>query len=299
VVGDYIYFQSGIFSGTAQVAVVGSSGVTSGIIVDFVVTTYAVQLGGFLNFITARANYYIETIIYDVTIVPTYEAIGTSINKPSGSGLVVVDVSAFLKTIVAYNDTFQYDQLNKTDEGQGAGFNIIYRECWDGTFGTWSGLSSTLLYYYVNSAKQIQQSYGSNMGDYVPFITANPNEQKAKFMSDFAKPTYFIGYPFSLSFIYSDAITGYEINKFEETKDLNGGTIATNSFELDNSFAQKVNRLLLANDYDCSIKEVDVWLESAGVSCQQYVVEDYVADGYVEEICGLPEISLPIEPPVE
>jgi hypothetical protein len=295
IVGDSIYFESGIFKGTGVVAVIGFSGVTSGIIVDFVVATYSVQLGGFLNFVSYRSSYYIETTIFGVDETPAYYEVGTSINKPDATGRAKIDVSAFLKTIVSYQDTFEYNQLNKSDLSQGGQFNIQYREGYNGTTGAWSGISTSNLFYYVNASKQIQQVYGANMGEYVPFDTAFTTEPKAKFLSDFNKPTYFPGFPFSLSFIYSDAIAGSQIVKFEEEKDSNGGVVSTLSFNLDPAYLQQVNRLMLSDDFPCTTEEVDVWLQTDGAVCREYVLADYVAEDYVEELCGVIEVD-PGEP---
>jgi len=291
-VGDSIYFVSGIFSGTAVVSsVVLNTPTLSTIRVLYSTASLYVQLGGFMNFVTNRANYYVETKIYGVNETPAYFEIGTSINRPNETGLLKVDAAAFLKTIVSYQDTFKYNQLNKSDASQGGQFNIQYRESWTGTTGAWSGISSVNLYYYVNAAKQIQQIYGSNMGEYVPFDTAFTTEPKAKFLSDFNKPTYFPGYPFSLSFIYSDAVAGSQLVKFEVQKDINGGTVSTASINLDPSYLQQVNRLMLAEDYDCATKEVDVWLQTDGAACREYVLIDYVAEDYVEELCGAIEVD--------
>jgi len=291
-VGDTVYFSSGVHVGTGTIQAIIYSGLPYSIIrVNYVATSTSTGIGGFINFVSARPNYYVETKIYGVDETPAYFEIGTSINRPNETGLLKVDAAAFLKTIVSYQDTFKYNQLNKSDASQGGQFNIQYRESWTGTTGSWSGISSVNLYYYVNAAKQIQQVYGSNMGEYVPFDTAFTTEPKAKFLSDFNKPTYFPGYPFSLSFIYSDAVAGSQLVKFEQQKDINDGTVSTNSFDLDPSYLQQVNRLMLEEDYDCATKEVDVWLQTDGVACREYVLTDYVAEDYVEELCGPIEVD--------
>lgn len=292
IVGDSIYFSSGIFSGTATIAsIVTNTPTLSRIRVNYSTASLYVQLGGFLNWVTYRENYYIETEIFAVNSTPAYYSIGTSINKPDDSGLATMDTASFLKSILEYKNTFEYNQVNKSDLTQGGQFNIQYRECWTGTTGSWSGISSSNLFYFVNAAKQIQDLYGSNMGEYVPFETAFTTEQKAKFLSDFVKPTFFPGYPFDLSFIYSDAVAGKQLVKYEQQKDINGSTVATSTFDLDPSYLQQVNRLMLQEGYACTTGSLLVWLETDGAACRQYVLEDYTADGYVEEKCGVIEVD--------
>ena len=48
---------------------------------------------------------------------------------------------------------------------------------------------------------------------------------------------------------------------------------------------------MLEEDYDCATKEVDVWLQTDGVACREYVLTDYVAEDYVEELCGAIEVD--------
>ena len=85
------------------------------------------------------------------------------------------------------------------------------------------------------------------MGEYVPFfidlVTPIP---KAKFLSDFESPTYFPGFPFSLSFIYSENLVGIESFRNQENYDINGSpTIVGPAVQLNNGEAQEVNRLLI------------------------------------------------------
>lgn len=291
VVGDMVYFNSGIFVSSAEIThIISDTPTLSTIRVLYSTTSTYVQLVGFLNWLDGRPNYFVETMILGVNSTPAYYEVGTSINKADNTGLVKVDAADFLKKIVAYANTFQYDELNKADTSMGGKFNIQYREGWTGSTGSWSGISATNLYYYVNAAKQVKQIYGANMGEYVPFETAFDTEDKAKFLSDFRKPTYFPGYPFDLQFIYSDAVAGRQLVKFERTKDLNGSTIGTSSADLDTAYLQSVNRMMITS-VECDVKEMDVWLETDGVGCREYVVDDYVAEDYVEERCGPIEVD--------
>lgn len=293
VAGQSIYINSGPYVGVFTVLSVHNTP-SYYIVIDAPYTSHTVS--GFVNFLDAYENYYVETIVYGITIANAYYEVGTMVNKPGSDGISAVDTAAFLKTIVSFQDTFTYDQLNKRDETMSGRFNIQYREVYNGVAQAWSGVSSTLVYYFTNATKQVQQRYGSNVGEHVPFVNADTTEQKAKFLSDFAKPTYFPGFPFSLAFIYADTLAGLAVSKFERKKDLNGVAIATTEFELSTGQSLYVNRLMLEQGYDSSVKEVDVWLEAGGASCQQYFEEGYIADGYFEQQCGLPDIAIPETP---
>ena len=100
------------------------------------------------------------------------------------------------------------------------------------------------------------------MGDYVPTLD-DTRANKAKFVTDFVKPTYFVGFPFSLSFIYSDNLLNKQISRKQDSFDINGVQIGTtDSADLD--YAQRffINRLMINESLTSQVKEIDVWLES-------------------------------------
>jgi len=256
---------------------------------------------GFIN-LNSRLNYYIKTKIWGVDSTDSYYEIGVSINKPDTTGRSTVDVSSFLKTIVGYTNDFDYTTLNWKDNNLGGRFNISMSENWTGYTGAFSGISETDLNYFVNAAKQIQDVYGSNMGDFVPFFTTleEQGEKYAKFLSDFEKPTYFIGFPFDLSFIYSELIYGYEIKRHEQKYDINrntsGSLVRSNPLTIEYGLA--VNRLMLTEVTDSTVKTMDVYLGNTEGStptpppvARLAVTDDYVDSGYFEEKTGLPTIS--------
>jgi len=292
--GDKIYVESSTASGTFTLATFGFPNIFT---MEPQSWTGGTGVSGFINMLS-RKNYFIRTNIYGVDAGNNYVLIGQSKNKPDSSGRGSVDVSSFLKNIVGYQDNFSYIPLNEKDETLGSPYNITYSENWQFFEGPFSGISNTLLRWGVNSAKQIQDLYGANMGEYVPFfIDAITPVPFAKFLSDFEAPTYFPGFPFSLSFIYSEYLVGIETYRHQENFDINGNVIiVTTPLKLNNGQAQEVNRLLI--DYGMPTTHIcgDVWLESDGtIDCVQYLQPGYVAIGYVQAICGLPIISLPPE----
>jgi hypothetical protein len=292
--GDEIYIESPSNSGTFTLATYLAPNI-------FIMEPQAIAAppfgsSGFINLLS-RKNYFIRTNVWGVNENNQYELIGQSRNKPDNTGRVTVDVSSFLKNLVDYQDFFQYDKLNERDDTLGSPYNITYSENWQLYEGSFSNLSATLLRWGVNSAKQIQEIYGANMGEYVPFwINLLTPVPYAKFLSDFKEPTYFPGFPFSLSFIYSEYLVGIETFRNQETFDINGNLVqAIAPIKLFNSEAQEVNRLMIDEDnFPSTINFSEVWLETEGnEDCLEYLVPGYIQVGYVKSICGLPIVTPP------
>jgi hypothetical protein len=292
--GDTVYINCGVHVGTGLIDTITTSSSTS----IFEITWYSLntttQVGGYLNFITARPNYYCLTNVLEVED-GTYAVVSQSINKPDASGKIILDVSEYLKATIGYTDAFGYDTLNWRDPNAGSMFNITYCENWTGYEGPFSPIVDTNLFYIVNSTKQIQQRYGSNMGEYVPFKNYEEADIRAKFLSDFARPTYFPGYPFSLGFIYSDSIADRAIRKSEETYNVNGVLGVAMYRTIDTSQGHGVNRLMLSPDsWVGTVGFVKVWLEVDPllVDMGSYFASGYGDSTYTEESASLPPVLI-------
>lgn len=136
---------------------------------------------------------------------------------------------------------------------------------------------------YINvtqSAKQFGDLYGGNMAEYVPYGAEVPSNQRAKFLTAFDMPVKFEGYPFTLSFIYSDEIGSTEVSLYESLKNING--VETNQYItlLDHTQAGHVNYLNTTSYPSGSF--CDLWLYLGDYIPQYYVEEGYVDDGYTE-----------------
>jgi hypothetical protein len=222
--------------------------------------------GGFLLLKDSYSSYYLEVNIYAVDATNTFEFIGTTKVTDNDKGEIKVNVQEWLQTKCIFRNDFKYDVLNQKQIGEGSQFNITWREVFDGKeTNPFTILSNVNLFYWVNATKQVQESYSENMADYVPTID-NTRTDKAKFQSVFKKPTYFVGYPFSLNFIYSDNLENIEIRKREVTKNLNGTQIASTTDLLNMNSRGYSNRLMLKQGYTSSVKTIDVWLESNTVT---------------------------------
>ncbi len=218
--------------------------------------------GGFLVLKESYSNYYLEVNIYAVDSTNTFELIGTTKVTDNDKGEVKVNVQEWLQTKCIFKNDFKYNVLNQKQIGEGSQFNITWREVFEGKeTNPFTLLSNVNLFYWINATKQVQESYSQNMAVYVPTID-NTRTDKAKFQSVFKKPTYFVGYPFSLNFIYSDNLENIEISRREVTKNLNGTQIASTTDLLNMNSRGYSNRLMLKQGYTSSVKTIDVWLES-------------------------------------
>lgn len=225
-----------------------------------------------------RKNYYVQTKIWGVDQNNTYFEVGLMDTKPLANGVVQLNVNCFLKTITEFTDIFQYNQINKKIARSGGRFVIQTREVWKNYEGAFSAFSENNAFFWVNGAKQIKESFNFNMGVYVPFQNYFP--KVASFISAFRKPTYFDGYPFSLTFIYSEKLAGRQVARVEDRFNLNGSVVSNQTTNLITDQNSSVNRLMIAGGYSSNIVEADIWLEDVGVGVINIINTGYVAPGY-------------------
>lgn len=285
VVGQEIkYFQPNGDSYTWTVtAVYGSVIVTDGTIPG---TVY----GGFVIYTSGAIPNYVNVDVYRINVYQQYELAASLRYMTDVNYRVSVPVQEILRSASKLPNTFDYDAINKTVEGEGGKYELRYYQYSESGE---SVIYTTDILYWTNSAKQPGDVYGSNMGEYVPTIDATRNDpDKAKFMTVFDKPTYFVGFPFSLSFIYSDNLTNIQITREEEHFDLNGSSIDTASTELDYTQRFAVNRLMIKQGYSSSVKKIQVWLESGSEVTESEI------DGGTYALPGVFEPMLQTESPV-
>ena len=248
--------------------------------------------------INSRLNYHVLTNIYTVSEQNQYTLAGQSINTPNTNGVVKVDVSSFLKQQVDYVDTFDYSLTNDKDLTLGGGFAITYSENWTGHAGEFSGINSDNLRYFVNSAKQIKDLYGSNMGEYVPFYLGTPSQTdlpEAKFLTDFKNPTVFKGYPFSLSFIYGEQLAGFDIQYHNSYTDINNNLLSINDYSANIAKSQSVNRFSIDTNINVDTKTIYAWLDTDGSTKSiKGFATGMIAPGFIETYEGQKEIENPI-----
>jgi hypothetical protein len=248
-----------LVQGTKQTLLTVVSASSNKLIVAYNSSAYS-GLFGYILFTDSYISHFIETKVSFIN-GNTYQTIGSIKNKTDLFGVAKVSVQELLSTKCINQNDFLYNVINKHQFGEGSKFNIQIREVINGVAGNYTALTDANVLYYTNSSNQIQEKYGYNMGSYVPTYD-NARTDKAKFQSVFKKPTYFVGYPFSLNFIYSDNMLNYQVTRKEQTKDINGNIIATTTDNLNMASRLYANRLMLKQNYTSNIKTLDIWLES-------------------------------------
>lgn len=276
IVGAEVYFQDN--AGTKT----GSSTVVSivGNIVYLTKNTTFNFTNGYLN-LTSRLNYSVEMEIKAVDDSGNYFSVGKLDGKPTPAGRIKFNVNGFLKNILNFDDRFQYNVINKRFKELGGRFNVKTRELWKDHEGVFHALTRGNSFFWINATKQIQEPFNFNAGELVTF---RGGVVLAKFASVFKKPTYFEGYPFSLTFIYSENLAGRQITRNEERFGANGTSLSTNAANLDQSQNSSVNRLKIAEGYSSTVEEVDCWLEDSGIALIGYVGGGFVTNGFTKQI---------------
>jgi len=180
-----------------------------------------------------KANYRIE-----IEITTEY-GIVVGQWSPNTAGFTRADISAYLQSLVNAKDNFKYDVLNWRDMDRAASFTVRYRGVWDSDITVWYDAPQP--YYVTWSAMQLGDKYGGNMAEYVPFLNSS---FRAKWLTLFKEPTFNAGYPFDLSFIFSEYIIGSIVKMRTISLDINrqpigGSTI--DSFILNNDAGYILN----------------------------------------------------------
>ncbi|MES2397938.1 MAG: hypothetical protein V4549_18140 [Bacteroidota bacterium] len=255
VVGDYIYIETtnGVIAGTYQIISKASS-----VFINYYEIAHPMTgtvTGGWLNYSSARKNYFIETVVYSLDDSFHETLIGTNVNVCSPSGIITTNIMEYLKSLVSYEETFSFDEVTAPDPTLGGKYNIAFFENYNTTRIGYGSLDYLGDKNFVNATKQVQDEYGTNMAAYVPSLLY----EEGKFLSDFVAPTYFKDLPFALTFIMSDKICYvfnidyFGINNLRKVEiyfDKGGsatGFIDINIF--DATSTENVNRLMLGESF--------------------------------------------------
>jgi len=202
----YVYLNAGTYNGVYTVLSADGSSV--------VINTPHNGSGiGFINVNTLRPYYQITTLITYVDPFTNAISTITSVNRPNNQGIVQADISNFLQSLLQAKDNSDYTSINYRDTNLSASYTIQYAEQYDdyknpGTKITSPYISVAAPYYVTYTARQIQTKNGGNMADYVPFPAPST---PAKWITDFAEPAFTNGYPFDMSFIYSETLAGQQL----------------------------------------------------------------------------------------
>jgi len=280
-VGDKIYVNSGVYNGVYTVNAVNGQYIT--------INTPFIGNGGSgrVNFVERFVNYRAFINIYDAV---TDNVIETVYPKPDSTGLLIYDVSGVLRSLLNTQAQANQTNINEANENISGSFYIGYG--WSLTFNngtedidiTTAERVDDAVYYWLSAAKQIDgdlllgmDGIGQNFKDYVP---KNMNGSEAKFLTMFETPTYFEGFPFTLSFLYDEDFSDVYLERHQQDLNVNGVDVgAETDTNLSVSGKGYVNQLKVRTPNTGS-DSFDVWLETGDVIEDGYVDGGYVVQGY-------------------
>lgn len=254
-IGDRVYIGDVLnrYTGVHTVIAVGSGTFDIGVL-------FTSNTVGFVNLISLFPSYVLQ-----VTIESSENDIVLECPS-SASGLIRCDASGMLRSYLDIEEGYNFDLINRQDIGADLEYSLYYREIFSYDGSTIIGgppKSEGNQYRVTNSVKQIGDAYGQNMREYMTYPYATGNEMK--FMDAANEPTYFPGYPYSLSFIYSELSPAYELNRHIEQLDVNRTLIASTGTDkrLSSASRDHVNHLTLRNmaALDSKARYLRLWLD--------------------------------------
>lgn len=249
-VGDMVYINTTLLVGVYEILVVDLAFPYPYSLYIEIDVPYAASMTGFV-YNPNVPNYHLEVNVNGLNNATTLYEVWATVNLfPNNEGLMIFDVHEFInKYIVHYNDLLTV--RNELNANVGSQFYLSWTEKWTGStevIEVDEGVSTPNYSYFVSAVKQLGESYGNNLAEYVLFDPTGIFYETllvAKFLSDFNTPTYFRGYPFELAFIMSLSVVSITMHFIQDTINLNGDIISTNSDDISVVDGVGVHRLAL------------------------------------------------------
>ena len=255
ILSKYIYLRDSVnrYTGTYQVlAVSGNSQFT------ILIPNYTSAIPGFVNLNGLYVDYLAE-----ITVYPGDG--GEVLNKmsitSSNAGEVRVNLSGLLKSYLDLTDRYNYDGVNKQDYDMDFYYRFKIVEYYTPTLigGTYQ-IEIDNGFRVAKAARQIGDEFGQNMRKYMtyPYSTGS----LMKFMNEHS-PVYFDGFPFSLSFIYSEMSPDKRLIRRIKQYGVNMNDLSVDTTKyINNVYKPHVNRLTLnPTTLNASTKYLGVRLE--------------------------------------
>jgi len=249
---------------------------------------------GWCNFLDT-VNYYVEVKVLGKPGTTGQEVeYGAARISVNALGYGRFDAAEYLNGYVYKVNGYKYDQRNATDPYVWGQYRLNYRERYVGSTVK-PFINDVTIFYYVDATKYLKSEYGQNLADYVPIQFSVPATDRAKFLTDFPKPTYFQGLPFSLSCIFPVSLTSRTVGLTanEEQYDKAGVSLGPNDWALNIVKVEGVQRLALdatltATPYPDFVGELDYWINCNDVPQETYFVDTYIDDAYYETLPLVP-----------
>lgn len=224
---------------------------------------------GYINDTSRWPNYYLDIEVYEYREGAT---LGFLQFVPSDSGEIRCNLAEIIKDNLILNTRYKYELVNKREEDWSISFGFRYSEVFrfDGTnFIATTALEEGSQWYAAKAAIQIGEQYGQNLRAYEIYPEAISNE--ALFLSEGDIPTYWMGYPFSLSFLFGEQATGGKHQRVVEQLDINKTLIAATNetdymAQVDRGYVNRLSLRKTAGNYgltgwDSEMKYLRIWIE--------------------------------------
>lgn len=242
--------------------------------------------GGFINF-GYRENYRVEVTLQGY--VPTTNqltTLGTIKGSNNSKGVVKIDVRNLVTYEMIKSNRFNFNLRNGKEYSGYLPFTIKYEDKFvlnNVVTSSANAVNDGIYYFAIDGVKNSLSLYGQNFADYYPYRNDDIGFVDAKFLTEFPQPTFFIDFPFSLSFIVNSDIVRTLCTSEEDELNINGDVINHQDFNVNTGLSKfpYISQLLLSGSYNSQTEFVDVWLNNGGIASDVYVADDYVANDYV------------------
>jgi len=301
-IGESVYF----YSGSSPLIYPGASATITSIVAisgGFAITLDAL----FISF----ADMYVNSVLADYFLTITikgfnwttnlFETVGNVVLNTAVNGFARLELQTYISKYLNLLDQVGYAHSgNRLDKTNSTKFYIE-------SFETYKGIPGTLIVdsniiFATNCVKQVGSKYGQNLADFVPFNNSGLTI-KAKFISDFERPTMFEGYPFDISFLYPEELALIDATVNEERFNLNNALIGSKDRNLDKTQTGGENRLLpiLVTEvpgYLASVDSFDIWIQLGSVAVEEWVEPGYAETVGIEDYAeSVPELPPPVITP--
>lgn len=223
----------------------------------------------------------LSSLFINVYEVGTNTLLASNTIRPFRSGNLIWDAAPFVRAYLfsTYAPNFSTHD-NSKDNGNSINFYITYTQIFDSGEAQIFNSDQTRPITACCSAMQFGDQNDGAMTDYTPFNTNLPEADKMKFLSVFDRPVMWLGYQFSLSFIYGLDLIGVQAIKEEAPLDINETELSSDTVNLTQSQIGFINYLKINEPSESTAQYVKVSLHTGDPISTYYVEQGYVEDGY-------------------
>ena len=187
---------------------------------------------GWVNDTTNVQNYHVYMKLYKWNVSGTPgDTVAFAKFYDDPKGLIVADLRDYLDSTLElswpsfFGVATQHDLIDQD-------FSFTYRPGFVASFFDPSLLAPpdfNTRYWAIKASAQLGDQYGQNMRRYMTYPAINPLNVDGlmHFNSMFDEPYFFDGYPFGLSFVYSDKFLTNYINRHVQWLDVNNNNVST------------------------------------------------------------------------